>query len=487
MSQTELPRNAILLGLKRGFFLKNKFNLIGSKEWLPYQKSWFRYQDESKFIQDTVRFFSLPGPSRPPVFYQGNSLDKFIDITKENSLIYSDSADQFQYALIDLRDQIQNITTVLEYDELRSNLFDLVNNLFAKLEDRRFITVVAQNKFLEGYYYPIAWDLSYVVSEIYSLKDEKIGCLEDGHSYPKLMDNQAGSSHFYVLNFRKDDLSKGIADHIIPRQFSLNAITKSDTRYPKWFILKPQRRNKEEILHPAKYPEDLIELFVNYFSNVNDNVYDPMSGTGSTQIGAMKLGRNGYGTELSEYFGNIAINRCQEFIRPTQVSLFEEKLQVISRIEISDAKNFAKFEFPKQHLLITSPPYWDMLNMKGAENQAKRIKSGLQTNYSDSEDDLGNINDYNLFVEKLADLYKQLSNILEDDARVVIVVKNIKKKGSNYPFAWDLSKMLQPNFVLAEESFWLQDDISIAPFGYGNTWVSNTFHQYCLTFIKKSN
>ena len=27
-----------------------------------------------------------------------------------------------------------------------------------------------------------------------------------------------------------------------------------------------------------------------------------------------------------------------------------------------------------------------------------------------------------------------------------------------------------------------KDDISIAPYGYGNTFVSNTFHQYCLNF-----
>jgi hypothetical protein len=126
-----------------------------------------------------------------------------------------------------------------------------------------------------------------------------------------------------------------------------------------------------------------------------------------------------------------------------------------------------------------------MLNMKGAENQAKRIKSGLQTNYSDSDDDLGNINDYDFFVDSLIEIYRNLSIILVDGARVTIVVKNIKKKGSNYPFAWDLSRKLQPYYELAEESFWLQDDISIAPFGYGNTWVSNTFHQYCLTFIKK--
>jgi hypothetical protein len=65
---------------------------------------------------------------------------------------------------------------------------------------------------------------------------------------------------------------------------------------------------------------------------------------------------------------------------------------------------------------------------------------------------------------------------------ITIVVKNIKKKGRNYPFAWDLAHALQQKLILLPEVFWCQDDISIAPYGYGNTWVSNTFHQYCLTF-----
>ena len=65
---------------------------------------------------------------------------------------------------------------------------------------------------------------------------------------------------------------------------------------------------------------------------------------------------------------------------------------------------------------------------------------------------------------------------------ITIVVKNIKKKGRNYHFAWDLAHALQEKLILLPEVFWCQDDISIAPYGYGNTWVSNTFHQYCLTF-----
>ena len=250
-----------------------------------------------------------------------------------------------------------------------------------------------------------------------------------------------------------------------------------------WFILKPQRRNKTEILHPAKYPEELVNLFVNKFSLKNDFVFDPMSGTGSTQIAALKAGRNAIGTELSSFFCNIAQERCNELVNPTQKSLFEtDQINNSFKLIKVDARKINKKDFKKIDYVITSPPYWDMLNMRGAENQAKRIDQGLQTNYSEDKEDYGNIEDYDLFINELKDIYLKISKLMTPGSFMTIVVKNIKKKGRNYPFAWDLSNELIPHMTLCNETFWCQDDISIAPFGYGNTWVSNTFHQYCLTF-----
>ena len=132
--------------------------------------------------------------------------------------------------------------------------------------------------------------------------------------------------------------------------------------------------------------------------------------------------------------------------------------------------------------MITSPPYWDMLNMKGAENQAKRKDKGLQTNYSNSKEDLGNIDDYDKFINELSLIYFDIIKIMKPGSYITIIVKNIKKKGRNYPFAWDLANILQKKLILLPEIFWCQDDINLAPYGYGNTFVSNTFHQYCLNF-----
>ncbi len=212
-------------------------------------------------------------------------------------------------------------------------------------------------------------------------------------------------------------------------------------------------------------------------------MFDPMSGTGSTQVAALNLGRNAYGTELSSFFMEIAQERCENIVRPAQKELFApESITVDYKIINKDARLISPDDFPLLDYVITSPPYWDMLNMKGAENQSKRIEKGLQTNYSESAEDLGNVSDYRAFLNDLKEIYFNIASQMKRGSCMTIVVKNIKKKGKNYPFAWDLANLLMERFELLPEVFWCQDDINLAPYGYGNTFVSNTFHQYCLTF-----
>jgi hypothetical protein len=67
-------------------------------------------------------------------------------------------------------------------------------------------------------------------------------------------------------------------------------------------------------------------------------------------------------------------------------------------------------------------------------------------------------------------------------AYLTIIVKNAKKGGKIYPLAWDLARMLGNTYILKDEKIWCQDNQRLAPYGFGNAWVSNTFHHYCLQF-----
>ena len=478
--------------------MKNRFNNITSKEWLPFQKSWFKYTDYESLIRSNIRFFvKFDNPQlRPNVLFYGGK-DKYELVNKfalqEGANIFfepeTDGAEPFQFIIIDLLSVLDETTSLDDYQKMKREIFAFIANIRERIYHRRFLTIFIKNIQTESSFLPYAWDLAKDLSDCLSLKDEKIACLQNKPSKGKIDYFRTDNSVFYSLYFRKDENSEGNCrtNPFIFTGGKLNNIPSKNqfSGFPSWQIVKPRPRKKNEILHPAKYPEELIKQFITTFSKEGENIFDPMSGTGSTQVAALERGRNGYGTELSPFFADIARERCKEIINSQKAELFAEKAADLSyKILLKNAKEIAPTDFPKIDYIITSPPYWDMLNMKGAEYQARRKEKGLQLNYSDNPADLGNISDYENFIDELEAVYIHILGLLKKGGYFTIIVKNIKKKGRNYPFAWDLSERLQKHLLLLPETFWLQDDISIAPYGYGNTWVSNTFHQYCLNFQK---
>ncbi|MEA3451930.1 MAG: DNA methyltransferase, partial [Bacteroidota bacterium] len=460
--------------------MKNRFNNISSKEWLPFQKSWFLFDNDEVLYNQHLRFFiKYDDPEFVPnVYYWGDDKQNFKKIAKENKAIITDSQHAvYQYVFVDLRKQIADISTLDEYYKIKSEILSFLNNLFDKIKHRRFVSILIQNKEIDGKYLPFAWDLAYSVASIYTLKDEKIACLNTDNS-------QKQDDNFFVLNFRKDENSPNSFENIHTKLLdSFHKQSADNLNFTKtWGIVKPPRRNKKEILHPAKFPENIIREFIEVFTEKGQNVFDPMSGTGSTQLAALQTGRNGYGTELSELFADIANERLAEYLNNPELENENVSENVKFNILNKDIRDVNKDDFPVIDYIITSPPYWNMLNMKGAENQAKRKKKGLKLNYSDDDNDLGNVADYELFIDELVEIYFKIIELLKPGQYMTIIVKNIKKKGKNYPFAWDLSQRLAEKMILLPEFYWLQDDINIAPYGYGNTFVSNTFHQYCLNF-----
>ncbi len=246
-----------------------------------------------------------------------------------------------------------------------------------------------------------------------------------------------------------------------------------------WFIHNPPPRKKGVLVHPAKYPETMAQEFIEFFTKQGETVLDPMAGTGSTLIAALRAGRNSYGIELNPKYAEIA----RQIIEEERVSLGQRVEDLKSEILNENASNATNLGLPTFDYVLTSPPYWDMLHAKGAESQKKRRDADeLDVVYSEDSNDLGNIHEYDKFVEKLVDIYRGLKSLLREKAYLTIIVKNVKKGGKVYPLAWDIARELGRTYTLKDEKIWLQDNQSLAPYGLGSAWVSNTFHHYCLQF-----
>lgn len=260
--------------------------------------------------------------------------------------------------------------------------------------------------------------------------------------------------------------------------------TKEWLKFQKsWFVHNPPPRQDDVLRHPAKYPETLAQEFIEFFTKRGQVVFDPMVGTGSTIVAALRAGRHSYGIELNSAYADIA----REVVLRERENLGESADHLTAEVIHGDAAAVAQIvsehRIPPMDYIITSPPYWNMLHAKGAETQKQRRQDeSLDVVYSDDLHDLGNIADYDEFLERLTQIYTGLKPYLKPMAYLTIIVKNVKKGGKIYPLAWDLAKQLGQTYAMKDEKVWCQDNIRLFPYGLGNAWVSNTFHHYCLQF-----
>jgi DNA modification methylase len=246
-----------------------------------------------------------------------------------------------------------------------------------------------------------------------------------------------------------------------------------------WFIHNPPPRKKGVLVHPAKFPETMVQEFIEFFTKRGETVLDPMAGTGSTLVAALRAGRHSCGIELNPKYAGIA----RHILANERLALGASVEGLASNVITGDASHALDFGLSAVNYLITSPPYWDMLHAKGAKTQKQRRNSkDLDVLYSDDPNDLGNLHDYEEFLTKLVSIYQGLKPLLREKAYLTIIVKNVKKGGKIYPLAWDLGRELGKVYTLKDEKIWMQDNQRLAPYGLGSAWVSNTFHHYCLQF-----
>ena len=250
-----------------------------------------------------------------------------------------------------------------------------------------------------------------------------------------------------------------------------------------WFIHNPPPRQKNVLRHPAKFPETLAMEFVAFFTKPSQVVLDPMAGTGSALVAALRLGRHAYGIELNPTYAEIA----RQVLDEEKNALGKSAEGIHSELFTGDAANLAEIisthHVPLIDYVLTSPPYWDMLHAHGAATQKARRQSGqLDVVYSTEPADLGNIPDYDEFISRLTSIYARMKPFIRLGAYLTIIVKNVKKGGRVYPLAWDLARALGSTYTLKDEKVWCQDNQRLSPYGMGNAWVSNTFHHYCLQF-----
>jgi DNA modification methylase len=246
-----------------------------------------------------------------------------------------------------------------------------------------------------------------------------------------------------------------------------------------WFIHSPPRRDRSKIVHPAGFPETLVQGFIEFFTKPGMWVLDPFMGTGSTLLAARASGRNAVGVEINSRYVAIAKNRLHESYGPSDTK------QLALRGDSRDLVGLAeKKSLPKMDFCITSPPYWNQLK-RASLRQRERADKGWDTRYSNDSRDIGNIDEYQEFLKTQSLIFGQVDEVVKRGGYLVVVTNNVFFQGRLYPLAFDTMTSLSERWVPKDEKIWLHDDKRLLPLGVYNAWVGNRSHHYCLIFRKE--
>jgi DNA modification methylase len=253
------------------------------------------------------------------------------------------------------------------------------------------------------------------------------------------------------------------------------------------------RKTPEEarLKHPALFPAALASRLIACFAAPGDEVVlDPFAGLGSTLVAAAQAGMPGVGIELSAEYANIARRRLDGVQREISNLAGDPATSAGVRaaggaqLHVGDARELLKYVAPESvDLVITSPPYWDILTRRRTAD-AKAVR-----NYGDDRADLGRIAGYDDFLAALAEVFAQVLVALRPGKYCIAVVMDLRKHGRFYPFHSDLARRLEDlGFIYDDLLIWdrRQEYNRLRPLGYPAVFRINKVHEFALIFRKGS-
>jgi DNA modification methylase len=234
-------------------------------------------------------------------------------------------------------------------------------------------------------------------------------------------------------------------------------------------------------VHPAIFPRVLARQLIETYSHEGETVMDIFSGVGTTLVSALELGRNALGLELNRRYIDIARRRI------TYARDMRKKHRLKCSVLQADARNLMDI-IPENSidLVVTSPPYWDMLKQRPSARNRKTGKY-LKKNYSKSSSDLSNLSSLESFHGEMNKIFLQVKHILKPGGRFVLVTGDYRRQGTFIPLhSHYIDSLKGVGFELNNIIFWDRtNEYDVGLFGYPHYFLAiNGMVEYILEFMK---
>ena len=231
--------------------------------------------------------------------------------------------------------------------------------------------------------------------------------------------------------------------------------------------------------HPAPFMIKDVEKLISMFTKRGMTVLDPFVGSGTTIIASNNLGRRCIGIDLNEEYQTLFNNRVEniEIIEGTQYIVGDSNC-VLDNIEEVD-------------YIVTSPPYHNILrnDSKGTRNDNGKnyrmsARDGVEC-YSENENDLGNFDKYEDFLQALKSIMTKAFARLRNKKYASIIISDFTVNKKEVCVQADIVRIMQEiGFEFAGTTILMQTVKPLYPFGYPFAYKINHHHQNIINFRK---
>ncbi len=273
---------------------------------------------------------------------------------------------------------------------------------------------------------------------------------------------------YLILNRIEKDDSEVMPKDIKPR-YSFSS---------QYVINSKSKIDKIGLKHPAPYSYIDINNICEIEQINNSTILDPFLGVGSTILGTYKNNYN-IGIEINKQYIDLIKQRI-DFLNIDDLTT--EKYKIINGDCLKKISTIKE----KINYVITSPPYFNILKnkSKGIRHDNSQSRQGIEY-YTDLIDDLGNYDNYNLYLEAMTKLFKKIYKKMDINGEVYLIISDFTIDKKEKDIHSDMIVALNnAGYIYEGTSYILQNQKSIYPFGYPYKLVLNHIYQYIIKFRK---
>ena len=230
--------------------------------------------------------------------------------------------------------------------------------------------------------------------------------------------------------------------------------------------------------HPSPKPPQLMKKLIEFFTKKDGWVLDPFVGVGGTLLACSMADRNGVGIDLSQEY----LDLYQETSK--YLGLKPQIVYKGNSLELENIINDKDYLFD---LILTDPPYGNMLSKKRTGEYKKKTGDDSATPFTNECHDLGNMLTEQ-FYDALKSVITQSMKYLKVKGYVIVFCKDLQPtaESPNLIHADVVNALIQiPKLRFRGYKIWYDKTQKLYPFGYPYAYVSNQLHQFILIFRKE--